>query len=768
MEGSSLRESISSAIHALRTEQEDKDAEKKPQEEQAAPQGVHAPDPDGPSLVMASPADFLGPGGRFEREIKGFVPRKGQLKLAEAASKAIDGGTLLIAEAGTGTGKTYAYLIPALLSGKCTVISTASKALQDQLINKDLPRLAKFLHLGDKAKFMALKGFGNYLCIRRLVERCRDVGVPSGESGSQGILDFGDDAALPKEARQEKKLLSRLVAIKSETEREIGEGYQGCTFAEINSRFSQDVVSRFNCDRNLCQGRNCPYRDRCFAYAARRHAAGCSVVVVNHALFFADAQIESPFDLKTPCFMLPKYKAIVFDEAHVLPEAGRQHLGQEASYRALKQLCDVLVQVVRTTDGAKSFASEAEKHCKAVLESAKALSDYMRGKGDGQHDFLEYRFEDFDPGQTDPMHVYQKPCKEFRDLVAGVYQAVRNVSGFIKEIKAADDEALGSMEGQADGMLDTISGLMNLNDPDSDLRGAYAGSAYVSAHGFTLRLTPLEISKFMGKFLKGCSNAGIGVVMTSATLSVAGDFSKFRRDVGAPSEGTAELEIQSPFDYEHHAALLVSRNFPEPSDEFRDDKILDALDPVIRATDGGIFYLTTSLSALKHAAEVLMTRYGMERKVLAQNSGLSNTRLLEEFRSNGRAILVGTSSFWAGVDVQGRALSLVIIDKLPFASPSDPVTRARCNLYDSRAGKRMAHFMGISVPEAVIELRQGVGRLIRHEDDRGALVICDPRIVSRGYGSVFMHSLPPVRILGKSSELRDFMSEIRGAGDQKH
>lgn len=748
-------ESMSSALRALRTGGADA------RQDGAAMEPNQDPLPEGPSVQMADPAEFLGPGGRFERQIKGFVPRAGQLRLSESASRAIRDGTLLIAEAGTGTGKTYAYLLPALLSGKCTVISTASKALQDQLIKKDLPRMVKMLGLR-QARFMALKGFGNYMCIRRLVERCDEVGIPSGEPGSQGSLDLPDDESADPAARREAGLLRRLVSIKAETEREIDREYPGCLFAEINSLFPQDVVSRFNCDRNQCQGRKCPYRDRCFAYVARRHAANCNVVVVNHALFFADAQIESPFDLKSPSFMLPKYKAIVFDEAHELPEAGRSHLGQEASSRALKTLCDVLLQVVRTTQGASAFAAEAEKAGRRVMEASGALLSYMRGMGDGQHDFLEYRFEDFDESQTDPMHVYQKPRREFRDLVASLYKSVKDVSHFIDGVKLADEEAFGSIQKQFDGVLDAMGGLMTLNSKDSELRGTHAGSAYVSPHGFSLRLTPLEISKFMGQFLKGCMTAGIGAVMTSATLSVAGDFSKFRRDIGAPSEGTEELTVPSPFDYRTHAALLVSRDFPEPSDKFRDDRILDALDPVIRATDGGIFYLTTSVSALNHASEVLRARYGMERKVLSQNSGgLSNTRLLDEFRRDGRAILVGTSSFWAGVDVQGRALSLVIIDKLPFAAPGDPVTRARCNLYDSRAGKGKAHFMGISVPEAVIELRQGVGRLIRHENDRGALVICDPRIVSKSYGAVFMRSLPPVKMLSKPSELKAFMSSIK-------
>ncbi len=748
-------ESMSSAIRSIRSAGADGAKEEPP---------LRTPLPEGPSVLQAPPSEFLGPGGRFEREIKGFVPRSGQLKLSEAASKAIRGGTILIAEAGTGTGKTYAYLLPALLSGKCTVISTASKALQDQLIKKDLPRMVRLLGLR-KARYMALKGFGNYMCIKRLVDECDKAGVPSGEGGIQGSLALPDGGS--GKARRERELLQRLVSIKVGTEKEIQGGIEGCLFAEINSLFPQDVVSRFNCDRNLCPGRKCPYRESCFAYAARRNAANCNVVVVNHALFFADAQIESPFNLQSPCFMLPKYKAIVFDEAHELPEAGRAHLGQEASSRGLRTLCDVLLQVVRSNQGASPFAAEAEKAGNAVREASRALHDYLRLKGDGAHDFLEYRFEDFDADETDPMHVYQKPSHEFRDLVAGLYKAVQGVSKFIDGVKLSDEEAFGSIQKQFKGALEAITGLMTLNSPDSDLRGTHAGSAQVSPHGFTLRLTPLEISKFMGQFLKGCTTAGIGVVMTSATLSVAGGFAKFRRDIGAPSEGVEELTVASPFDYTSHAALLVSRSFPDPSDKFRDDKILDALDQVIRATDGGIFYLTTSVSALRHAAQVLEARYGMERKVLSQNSGLSNTRLLEQFRKDGRAILVGTSSFWAGVDVQGRALSLVIIDKLPFAAPGDPVTRARCNLYDARAGKGKAHFMGISVPEAVIELRQGVGRLIRHEDDRGALVICDPRIVSKGYGSVFLHSLPPVKMLSNPSDLRAFMSTIQRPGNRQ-
>lgn len=719
---------------------------------------------DGPSLISAKPEDFLGRGGRFEKEVKGFVPRDGQLKLAKDVAKAISDGTLLIAEAGTGTGKTFAYLLPALLSGKCTVISTASKALQDQLINKDLPRLSALLRSGS-VKYMALKGFGNYLCIKRLIDRCDKLNVPSGEMGIdgaiQGQLSLPDDGADQKRSA-EYKTIARLVAIKVAAEREINDGTQNCSFAEINSLFPQDVVSEFNCDRNQCSGHKCPYRDRCFALAARRKAINCNVLVINHALFFADAQIDDPFESQKPCIMLPKYKAIVFDEAHELPEAGRNHLGEEVSYRGLRQLCEVLNQVVKQNP--ELDLNETSKGTARVMEAAKALTPFLRKKGDGTHDFFEYRFDDYDENEKDPLHVYKVQNDEFRNLMAELYLKIKALSKHVEDIKAADDEALGSILGQVKEALHAIGGLMTLNSPDSELRGGYVGSVAVSAHGFTMRLTPLEISGFMGQYLKKCASSSIGVVMTSATLSVAGEFGKFRRDIGAPSDGTLELRVDSPFDYASHAALLVSRGFPDPSDRNRDDRIFDELDPVIRATDGGIFYLTTSVSALERATQILTARYGMERLILAQNQGqLSNTRLLEEFRRNGRAILIGTSSFWAGVDVQGRALSLVIIDKLPFAAPGDPVNRARCNLYDSKAGKSKAHFMGISVPEAVIELRQGVGRLIRHENDRGALVICDPRIVSKSYGAVFMRSLPPVKIFSKVSELKSFISVIPGS-----
>lgn len=685
-------------------------------------------------------ASFIGPCGRFVTKIPGFVPREGQLRLSESCQTAFDAGELLIAEAGTGTGKTFAYLLPALLNENTTVISTASKALQDQLIKKDLPRICDLLHLPHD--FFALKGFSNYLCINRFESF-------KAEYQNHHGLNFTKD---PQED-EERELLEKLQRLVVEQRQLMDAGSDLCNYAEINALFSREVTSKLSCDKNTCRGKRCPYRQSCFALRARQKAIHSKVVVVNHALFFADLGIDDNFNPQRPAVLFPKYSQLVFDEAHELPEIGRAHLGQEISLRDMKKLKDDVLNVIEQDK--LDIKEEFKRGFHNLTLATDALFAYLKAQGCPAHrNFLAYRYEDFSESNCDPQRSYQKPHEQFRALMRELWRGLHALEKFLDEIKDYDEDVFTTLTEQVSRMRVTVEELMHLDDEKSKHYGNYVGAVEVSKREFSIRITPLEIGGIFGSFLGKCRDHGVGVVMTSATLSVAGKFSKFRRDIGVSENEAQELTVKSCFNYREHAALYVSKEFPEPNRSGREDQIVSSLYEIICANQGGIFVLTTAVASLQAMARSLKQRVGSKRQILVQNGALSNTELLELFRASGDAILVGTSSFWAGVDVPGRALSLVIIDKLPFTAPVDPVFKARCDHYDAQHRQMgRSSFADISIPEAVIELRQGIGRLIRHENDTGGIVICDPRIVTRGYGGLFMKSFPPVRICKDMSEL---------------
>ncbi len=704
----------------------------------------------GPRFTDADSVDsFIGPKGRFCSQIPGFIPRDGQITLSRKVQEAFAEGEFLIAEAGTGTGKTYAYLLPALLSSKTTVISTGSKALQDQLINKDLPKMCDLLHLPHA--FFALKGFSNYLCRARFDEFRRNY-----EKGTGLGLDAIDGSKKTASYNEEVDRLQRYV-IEQDTLAQQDSIH--CKFAEVNALFSRDIVSKVCCDRHTCRGKRCRYHDQCFAILARQRAVKSKVVVINHALFFADLQIEDNFNPQCPCILLPKYQLVIFDEAHEIPDEGRNHLSREVSSVDIKKLGEDIETVIKQES--LQITSEFTKGYQQLKEASEHLYDYLLEKGKISHrNFLYYRFDDFNENRIDTTYKHTKVNQEFRNVMADLWLGVKALYNFVDEYKEYCEEAFSSMHQDLREMLQNIEELMHIDSQANQTHGVSVGSVVVSKKGYSLKITPLEIGSFFGNFLSKCEENHVGVLATSATISVAGEFSKFRRDIGAYSNNILELSVPSSFDYGNNAALLVSEHFPEPNTAGREETIVSMLEDIIRHNRGGIFILTTSILAINAFEVSLRQHFQNEREILSQNGSMSNTNLLKRFREQGNAILIGTSSFWAGVDVQGSALSLVIIDKLPFQSPSDPVFKARCSYYDQGKDNHPRSFVDISVPEAVIDLRQGAGRLIRHEKDTGAMVICDPRILKKGYGNLFMKSLPPVTICKNLAQLQAFLSGL--------
>ncbi len=699
-------------------------------------------------ISSATVDSVLGSGGHFERQIPGFIPRKGQLRLAAAVHDSIRDGALLIAEAATGTGKTYAYLVPALLSRRTTVISTASKALQDQLIKNDLPRLYKLLNL--EPDYMVLKGFNNYLCLTKFEHFCKNF---------KDDLGIGADEA---EQARINRVIAQLEVLVAKTGRQIEFNDPECGFCDIFGRFPQDIVNRLVTDHRLCSS-TCHNAARCFPKLARQKAAASRVVIINHQLFFADLEVDDNFNPLRPPFMLPRYSLLIFDEAYRLPEIGREFMSEKIGTMQLKTLSTQIDFVMRCES--LTCQSGLREGMVKLKEAFKGMTDYLNDKGlrGGRINFLQLLYKDFH--QNDSIFAdYTQKDEDFREEAIKLYQALRNYREFIHSV-VEESELLQLPESMVKTMEKTLVTLMKIDDKSNGaVYGSHVGTAAVFKKGFEFSLCPLEISEPFGNFLNTCRQYQCPVIMTAATLSVAGRFDKFNRDIGAP-EGTAAVTVESHFDYARHALCLMSKDFPvpDPNTEGREELILNTLEPLFSATDGGIFILTTSISALESYAAAAL-RHIKGRTILVQNQGLSNIDLLTRFKKDGRAVLVGTSSFWAGVDVPGPALSLVIIDKLPFVHHEEPLFKARCERYDREHGTeryQKPSFHAISLPEAVITLRQGAGRLIRQDDDAGVLVICDPRIKTAPYGKSFIKSLPNMKSCSKVDEAADFLNSLR-------
>lgn len=721
---------------------------------------------------MKDVESFIGPEGSFRTQVKGFRVRPGQIEMAKNWQQTLRNSELVVCEAGTGTGKTFAYLIPALLSGKTVVISTASKALQDQLVEKDLPAVFDLLKL--TPSFMALKGFSNYLCLKKYHEECSkflnktalkfdESEIEKNTEVDEGMLD---DNALSEEKLTEnaisEEVLGKLELLIQSSNYQIEKDLPNIDFAEVNSKFPNAVTKRVTCAPEWCSKKRCPYADECFPYLAREKAIRTKVVVINHSLFFADLFIDDPFSALSPAILLPKYRSIIFDEAHELPAIGREHMSETIGSTDIDKLKEDLRYISRNQNiTIKPFEERFLRLHKVYADVFSYLSTAEAG-GSNKRNFLFYKYDDYDENNRDPFLVYEKVNRDFRVLMVNLYKELTEYKRFIQDNIDFDEEFFNKVLSFVKGKIETLISLMKLDDRDDPKNiyyGKYVGTVEVSRKTFKMSLTPLEISDFFGKYLDNCYSCNISVLMTSATLAVNHKFDKFLIDIGAPAD-THTLEVKSAFDYKKQAAVYLDGDFPAHNDADRIEKIIEHLEPVINQTKGGIFFLTTSRDALSKAASSLRRKFSKKRKIFSQNEKLSNSDMLQKFKQDGHAILVGTSSFWAGVDVPGQALSLVIIDKLPFENVSDPIFKARCDFFDAKVQRKGASFVKISVPEAVIDLRQGVGRLIRHEKDVGGLIICDPRIVNKNYGSQFVKSLPDMAIYNNLEDFESFLNSL--------
>ncbi len=671
---------------------------------------------------MQTPADILGAQGILAELIDDYSVRPQQVEMAEAIRAAIDAGETLICEAGTGTGKTFAYLVPALQSGHKVIISTGTKHLQDQLFSRDLPLVRKAV--GRALKVALLKGRANYLCWHRLQ------------------LAELDGHRLGRQARG---YLADMRAWSQRTD--------SGDLAEL-THIPEDSAVRTACvsSADNCLNQECDFYDDCFVFRARRRAVDADLAVVNHHLFLADMVLKEAGYGE----LLPSVEVLIFDEAHQLPELASQFFSETLSSRQLLEL---------VSDARTAYYEEA-----ADLPDFPALLD---GLDKAARDLrLAFPRED-----SRLVWAEVKERAEVAAVLAGLVAQLGKVRQALSDF-AARGKSLDNCCKRAGAALALLGRFVKNADPApskgadmpasgtlaaAEQRALLSQSEALSAPGappdcihwlelrgrhFYLHQTPLDVADLFRARMEElkCVN-----VFTSATLSVAQRFDYFSARLGlqqAPARGW-----ESPFDFRAQSLLYLPRGLPEPKSQQFTARLVETALPLLRLTGGRAFFLFTSHRALREAAEQVSA--ALDYPTLVQGEA-PRTELLETFRTTPHAVLLGASSFWEGVDVRGQALSCVIIDKLPFASPGDPVLNARLTRMREQGRNP---FLEYQVPEAVLTLKQGIGRLLRDRNDYGILMIGDPRLTAKPYGRTFLNSLPK---MGHTSELAAVEVFLRG------
>ncbi len=603
--------------------------------------------------------------------------------MAKSIAQAIADQKTLIAEAGTGTGKTFAYLVPALLWGGKTIVSTGTKNLQDQLFLRDIPTVRAALRA--PVSVALLKGRSNYVCHYHLERTMQN-----------GRMTSRDDIGHLRE-------ISRFIKMTTSGDK--------AELAKVPENAS--IWNLVTSTRDTCMGAECQYYQDCFVMKARREAQQADVVVVNHHLFFADVALKDTGVAE----LLPSANTIIFDEAHQLPDTATLFFGQTVSTSQILELCrDVLAEGLAHARGGADWA-------KVVTVVEKAARD------------LRLTF----PQDIMRMSLAQiTPSSDFFPALAILKEQLAAMIGVLED-QAARAETIEQVRVRAVELAQSLAGWKA--DGKGKLMEGDEAVLWVEAFSSSLQLhkTPLSIAPIFNNQREGTPRSWI---FTSATLAVKNDFKHFSDQMGLTGEPAKTWP--SPFDYEQQGLLYVPTGLPDPNAVGYTDAVVDAALPVIEAAGGRTFFLCTTIRAVKHVAERLRKEFadrGLEYPLFVQGER-GRTELLDSFRSAGNAVLVGSQSFWEGVDVRGDALSLVIIDKLPFAPPDDPVLAARIDVMEKQ-GKN--GFMHHTLPEAIINLKQGAGRLIRDETDRGVLMICDPRLISKSYGKRVWQSLPPFK-----------------------
>ena len=634
-----------------------------------------------------------------------------------AVAEAIRDNAILVAEAGTGTGKTFAYLVPALLAGGKVVVSTGTKNLQDQLFQKDLPMVRDALKA--PVSVALLKGRSNYVCHYHLEL-----------AQSNGLF----------KTREDVRHLAKIVTYAKVTQ---SGDKSGLADVPENAPIWMHVTST----RDNCLGQECPHHGECFVLKARKEAMEADVVVVNHHLFFADVMLRD----EGVAELLPACNTVIFDEAHQLPETASLFFGESLS---TSQLFDLSQDArIEALSGARDFAA-LPVACDELEKAARDLRLVFKKEGRMPADATE-SFREFAPALktlgeklTKLTGLLEKQAERSEGLEncwqraqalhsqLMVWQGCENIE---KPSRAVGEQ--GARSATTETYLEDRRGSEHRATPQFDRAAGLSSVRWLEVfhHSLQLNTTPLSIADIFAKQLSGHPRAWI---FTSATLAVKQNFSHYQHEMGLMEARTACWD--SPFNYQEQALLYVPQNLPEPNTEGYTDAVVQAALPLIEASRGRAFLLFTSLRAMQRAYEILQAEFdrkGLKYPLLIQGEG-SRNELLSRFRDHGNAVLLGSQSFWEGVDVRGEALSLVVIDKLPFAPPDDPVLAARIDQLNKQGRNA---FMEYQLPRTIINLKQGAGRLIRDEHDRGVLMICDPRLISKHYGKRIWQSLPPFK-----------------------
>jgi ATP-dependent DNA helicase DinG len=639
---------------------------------------------------LSSLPEIFSPEGPLAQAIGGYRVRDQQLDMAERIAAAINSQAVFIAEAGTGTGKTFAYLVPALQSGGKVIVSTGTKTLQDQLFNKDLPMVRDALKA--PVKIALLKGRANYVCPYHLQHAIAD-----------GRFLTREDAA---DARR--------ISVFAKTTQS-GDKAECIEVSENSPVWGHATSTRDN-----CLGQECPDYKECFVMQARREAMAADLVVVNHHLFFADVMLRD----EGMAELLPACNTVIFDEAHQLPEVATLFFGDTVS----------TAQVLDLARDARAEALTSARDFLALPDASKkvekAAKDLRLAVG-------------IDAGRFSYGQLVEKP--DFAPALQALEEEVAAFAALL-QTQAERAEGLEKCWQRAVELEQRLGQWQNLTDL------SYVRWAEAFTHSLQLTSTPLNVAEIFRKQMGGHPRAWI---FTSATLAVQGKFHHYCAELGLGEPDSACWH--SPFDYDSQAILYAPLGMPDPNAWNYTDAVVEAAWPAVKAANGGAFFLCTSLRAMRRTHELLKAKLedeGIDMPLLVQGEGSKND-LLQRFRHHGASILVGSQSFWEGVDVRGEALSLVVIDKIPFAPPDDPVLSARIEQM-KREGRNA--FMEYQLPRAVINVKQGAGRLIRDENDKGVLMICDPRLISKPYGRRVWQSLPPMKRTRELQVVLDFFA----------
>jgi ATP-dependent DNA helicase DinG len=647
------------------------------------------------SVLISDLGAIFSPEGLLAGNIPDYRSRTQQLEMAQAIAQAIKKQEILVAEAGTGTGKTFAYLVPALLSGGKVIVSTGTKTLQDQLFHRDIPTIRAALKI--PVTIALLKGRANYICHYHLERTLNSDHIHLANRTEVKYLN----------------LIERYANTSSHGDK-----------SELDKVPEQATVWQYvTSTRENCLGSDCPHFRQCFVMEARKRALSADMIVVNHHLFFADVMLRD----EGLSELLPACNTVIFDEAHQLPEVASLFFGESVSTgQIITLLRDIQAEALLV-------AQEFTPLFDALAANEKATQSIQQSIPE-KHIRLASAVADQRPGFSKARQTLQEKLEQLVELL---------------ETQAVRSQELQNCWSRAQAILNKIRQWHEHSQSSTVIN-------WIETYSQSLQFntTPLSIAETFSRQLNTSARAWI---FTSATLSVKKDFSHYNRIMGLTDVRT--ISWDSPFDFSRQALLYVPTQLPDPNTQYYTENIIQTALTIIKASGGRAFFLCTSLRNMQQIHTLLQEAFKREKLTypLLLQGEATRSALLNQFRKLGNAVLVGSQSFWEGVDVRGRALSLVIIDRLPFASPDDPVLSARIEKY-KQEGRNA--FMEYQLPHAIINLKQGAGRLIRDEHDHGVLMICDPRLITKSYGKRIWQSLPPMKRTRDLEEVRNFLTSI--------